>query len=291
MLYLLLATFCSASIALLFKVTESRGNNRIVVSMANYVIASLIAIYFIFKENAYMDFKPSLLIGQSGAVQSNFVILMGLATGVFFLLGFIFYQKSVKESGASLASMFGKLGILLPMVLSIVIWKEYPTKVQWIGILLALMAIILVNSKQNVKVAKVKNISYALILLFIFGGVGDFCNKIFQKYAVISFKPIFLLCVFGTAFILSFSIVKIKKFRVEREALLLGAIVGIPNLFASFFLIEALQYKPATVVFPVYSAGSILIVIVLSRILFKEALRPMDKVAVLMTLCSLFLIQ
>jgi len=97
--------------------------------------------------------------------------------------------------------------------------------------------------------------------------------------------------VFGTAFILSISIILVKKIKLEKEALLFGAIVGIPNLFASFFLIEALRYKSATVVFPIYSAGSILIVIIMSKLFFNEALRTKDKIAVVMTVLSLFLIQ
>lgn len=291
MIYLILATICSASIALLFKVSESRGNNRYVVSMMNYVVASSIALYFIISEHTVDAFALSMVNSGVGVSQSHFVLFTGVITGLFFLLGFIFYQKSVYESGASLASMFGKLGILLPMILSIVIWREYPTNLQWGGILLALAAIIMVNLSSKSDQVATSKMSYALLFLFIFGGFGDFCNKIFQKYAQMTLKPVFLLFVFGTAFVLSFSIILIKKIKVKKEAILIGAIVGVPNLFASFFLIEALRYKSATVVFPVYSAGSILIVIVMSQIFFNEALRTKDKIAVFITVLSLFLIQ
>ncbi|MBF4694784.1 EamA family transporter [Fusibacter ferrireducens] len=285
MIYLILATICSASIVLLFKISNS---NRYVVSMMNYVIASCIAIYFIVTKNTLGVFEFS---SDHSEIGGKFVISIGILTGIFFLLSFIFYQKSVYESGASLASMFGKLGILLPMIFSIVIWREYPTLFQWGGIFLALLAIIMVNIHPKVEQMSKRRMSYTLLLLFIFGGFGDFFNKIFQKYAPITLKPVFLLFVFGTAFMLSFTIILIQKIQVKKEALLIGAMVGVPNYFASFFLIEALRYKSATVVFPAYSAGSILIVIVVSRIFFGETLEKKDKIAVLITVLSLYLIQ
>ncbi|MCD8506348.1 MAG: hypothetical protein LRY37_04665 [Alkalibacterium thalassium] len=51
-----------------------------------------------------------------------------------------------------ISGTIAKLGILIPMIFSILIWREFPTAVQWIGILLSLVAIVVVNlSKRSIK--------------------------------------------------------------------------------------------------------------------------------------------
>ena len=52
MLYLLLAIICSASIALLFKHSETTGMNRYAVTSTNYVTASLVSLLLLYSHPA-----------------------------------------------------------------------------------------------------------------------------------------------------------------------------------------------------------------------------------------------
>lgn len=295
-IYLLLAILSSSSIAMVFKVTEGKSYNRLAVTTYNYLSAFLIALVMIVIE------RPAL--GPGGGSLNEVIVKgsevfsltssavwglsLGPVAGLFFFLSFLFYQKSVKESGASLSGAFGKLGILIPMLLSLLVWKEYPEAIQWVGISLAIFSIILVNNPFG---STRRNFKPALIMLFITGGLAEFMNKLFQNYTVGGYKSIFLFSVFASAFIISAIFLKKSgKPAMKREAFV-GLIVGLPNLFSSFFLIMALEEMKGSVVFPIYSAGSVVMISLGSLLIFGEKLKKLEMISLGMVLVSLIIIN
>lgn len=297
---LMLATLFSASIALLFKYASMHHLNQRLITVSNYAIATLISTVLIVQnqKSALVDFNNSQFITTC---------MIGVATGVFFLMSFSIYQKSVKQNGASISGMFAKLGILIPMIISIVLWNEMPSQIQSLGIIVAMIAIVIANrpiSKNKVNAINAEDgitvntgifsgSVAMLLLLFVVGGFAEFLNKIFQRLVSLEYKPVFLFIVFATAFLLSLIqyIIGDNKPNVKRHALVIGCLIGIPNLFASFFLLNALDVFPAAIVFPAYSAGSILLISVLSVILFKETLYKKDVTAIGLTMVSLILLN
>lgn len=214
MFYLTLAIICSASIALIFKYTEKINANRYVITSANYFIAFAISLFMIVSKgllsgiNRELSFAKdvSLLSGNSGHILSPYSsILWGLIIGgifgSFFFLSFVYYQKSIKENGVGISGTIAKLGILIPMIFSIVIWKEFPSSIQWVGIILSLVSILIVNLSQ--KSLEKLDIKSTIILLFLFGGMAEFSNKFYQKYALNEYKDIFLFALFFVAFLIS----------------------------------------------------------------------------------------
>jgi len=301
MIYLLLAIICSSSIAIIFKFSETNNLNRYAVTTMNYFTAFTVSLVLALVEgnikmglegNFLDEFQDVIIEGNnlfSPMASLIWAIVVGTIAGAFFFLSFVYYQISVRENNVGLAGTFGKLGILVPMSFSIIIWKEFPTSIQWIGIILSLISIIIVNvsfEKQNLK-----DIHMNLILLFFFGGLAEFSNKIFQKYAISEYKSVFLFFVFFIAFIISLMTTIKRKKIIKKIDLLTGILVGIPNLFSSFFLIMALNYIETSIVFPVYSAGSIVIITLVGTLFFKEKLKKKEIIAIFMTIIALILIN
>ena len=231
--------------------------------------------------------------------------VIGLITGVFFLLSFVLYQISVRKNGASLSGMFAKLGILIPMIVSVLVWREIPTMMQMFGICMAMFAIAVANVSSKASIKATHSIKW-LLALFVGGGIAEFSNKIFQKTVSLEYRSLFLFLVFATALVLSilmyYADLKrqgIKSGRREvatgdgniKMSVVVGIFVGIPNLFASYFLLNALNDFPASVVYPAYSAGSILMISILSVVLFKEILYKKDWIAIILTALSLILLN
>lgn len=302
MFYLFLAVLCSASIGLIFKYTETRNTNRYVITSANYFIAfvtSLIMIVYqglltgVRREAAFTE-EVSLMLWDNQYLLSPFSsiiwgVSVGALAGVFFFLSFIFYQKSVKDNGVGISGTFGKLGILIPMIFSIIIWREYPTSIQWVGIVLSLVSIVVVNlSKQSIRKFDLKP---TVLLLFVFGGMAEFSNKIYQQYALNDYKDIFLFTIFFVAFIISITYTVNKKARVTKKDILTGFMVGIPNLFSSYFLIMSLETVRTSVAFPIYSAGSIVLINLGGLLIYRETLARKNQVAIAMTIIALILIN
>ncbi|CCU78723.1 Integral membrane protein [Halanaerobium saccharolyticum subsp. saccharolyticum DSM 6643] len=303
MIYLFLAVLCSSSIALIFKFSESNNLNRYLVTSINYFTAAAISLFLIFNQGIkFFDFNHSdfranfnrvIFEGEglfSAQSSQQWATLIGLAAGIFFFTSFIYYQKSVRENGASLAGTFGKLGILIPMLFAIIIWREYPEDLQWVGILLAISSIILVNFPFKKDLGQALRLN--LIFLFLYGGIAEFSNKIFQKYALVNYKVLFLFWVFFSAFLISsfYSFKKVGRYPKKSE-LLTGFAVGIPNLFSSFFLISALNYLKTAVVFPIFSAGSIVLITAAGCLFFGEKLKTKEWLSILMTVVALILIN
>lgn len=280
MISLALAVSCSASIALLFKKTEGLELNRYVLTSANYLMATCVSLWMTWHsgfENA--QYSQSDLI---------FAVGFGLFSGLFFFLSFAYYQKCVKSCGAGISGTFAKMGILIPMVLSIVIWSEWPFWTQWVGILMALVAVIIASYEKNTVGRSLLN--KLLLFLFFFGGMAEFSTKIFQKYGAIELKSLFLTAVFFSAFLVSTLYALYLKSNWRISALLYGGLVGIPNLFSSFFLIKALTTLSAAIVFPLYSASSILLIAIGSHFIFGEKIERKGKVAMGLTVIAMFFI-
>lgn len=305
MIYLFLAILCSSSIALLFKYTETKGLNRYAVTTMNYVTASTVGLFMVISNLILknQDIKPSFsrlaeeFIGVvvenkglfSEGASISWAIVLGLITGIFYFSCFICYQESVKRNGAALSGTFGRLGILIPMLFSVIMWGELPTVLQIAGILLSLISIIIVNISFNSNEAKGFNI--LLIVLFMLGGMGDFCNKLFQKYSILMYKDLFLFAIFFTAFLLSLYFTFRSKNKVSGKDILFGFLVGVPNLFSSYFLILALNTVATAIAFPAYSAGSILFINIGGMLIYKEKLSLKNKIAVALIVLSLVLIN
>jgi multidrug transporter EmrE-like cation transporter len=131
----------------------------------------------------------------------------------------------------------------------------------------------------------------ALILLFFFGGIAEFSNKIYQQYGVGDYKDLFLLCVFFVAFLISLSYTIHQRSKATKRDILTGFAVGIPNLFSSYFLILSLATVKTSVAFPLYSAGSILLITIGGRVIFGEAISAKNKLAIALTVIALILVN
>jgi len=276
MIYIFLEIICSSSIALLFKYSEIKKLNRYMVTVVNYFIASFVAIILarkiicsIFLGENYLifdNFNNGKMIFEEAIAFST---VLGIITGFIYCISFILYQISVKKSGAGLSSAFGKLGIIVPMGLSIILWNEVPSWYRIVGIIIALFSIVFLyldkDERNKSKTSKI------LIIFSIICGLGEFNNKIFQKYVSINYKEFYLMILFITAFIISIIIAKRNNsLALSRKNLLVGTLIGIPNILNSFFLILALEKANTSIVFSTFSAGTIVLVNFISMLVFKE---------------------
>lgn len=288
MIYLLLAIICSALLPNIFRLGKQKEVNEPVVITTNYVIASIV-----FLTSTIISGKMHFLTQYTElqAVEQNsvlFAIILGLGSGLFYYGGFYYYQKSVYLSGPSLASAFGKMGVLIPMILSILLWKEIPEFIQWIGVALALLAIIIIAI--NPSEMKLNNIHPALIIFFFLGGLGDFANKVFEKYCLLEHNTIFLFFVFFTALLISIK-ATIKVSKKKRWDYIIGIFIGVPNLLASYFLILALSKIDAVIVYPIFSGGTIILTSIISLIAFKERLKKKEYIGIILMITAVALIN
>lgn len=277
MIYLLLAICSSAAIAVIMRISADKVKANISMLAANYVVCTFLGA-------AYAGFSvvPTKTEGFPVAVG------LGVIGGFLYMGGFVLLQRNTAKNGIVLSQIFMKLGLLVPIAVSVLFFKEIPTWLQVIGFCIAVIAIILINLKRDVKSA---GFSIGLILLLLVGGGGDAMAKFFEVLGNPALDDQFLMYIFFTAFVLCLLLALGKKERPGKMDLLFGAIIGVPNFFSSKFLLGALMQLPGVVVYPTFSVGTILVVTLIGVLVFKERLVKLQWIVLIAILVALIMLN
>ena len=134
MFYLIMAIASSSLVSIMMRVGEGRVKNNISMLSVNYFICMIFAV-------GYTGIDNLFLIGEGLGT----AIGLGTVNGFFYILSLVLFQNSVKQNGVVLSSIFMKLGIMMPLVISIILFKEKPGIIQIVGFIIAAAAIVLIN--------------------------------------------------------------------------------------------------------------------------------------------------
>ena len=263
MLYLLLAIASSAIISILMRFSEKHIKTEMGMFMANY--AACVLLSFLFMNKGVDYFASTSLAPMLG---------LGVISGVLYLVSFLFLKFNMKHNGIVMASTFMKLGVLIPTLMAIIIFREVPKATQIIGIILSLIAIVLLHFEkeglQSEKTSGQTNKKVWLLLLLLLSGITDSMANIYEKVGSASVKDGYLLITFATAFLLTVYFTLTGKEKVSGKDLLFGLLIGIPNYFSARFLLLALGEVAAVLVYPMYSVATMITIALAGVFIFKE---------------------
>ncbi len=278
MIYLILATLSSASVGIIMRLSEKKVKANVSMLAMNYIICFLCA-------GAFSGIGNMLPVGTEGL---RWTLGISVFNGFFYLAGFIYLQSCVKKNGVVLSTTFIKLGLLVPMVVSVVLFKEMPTILQITGFVITILAIILMNYEKGEDVGK---FSFSLILLLLAGGSCDAMSKVFEEMGNPVLENQFLFYTFICAFLMAAGLAIYRKEKPSLTEVFFGTIIGVPNYFSARFLLRALTTIPAVIVYPSYSVGTIVIVTLVGMLLFKEKLGKRQKIALASILVALVMLN
>lgn len=255
---LILAILSSVLISLIMRFSSEKVRHNVSMLSMNYLTCMLLGAFFSGTGNL-VPRDPEL----------PWVILVGAFNGLLYLAGFIAFQSSVRKNGMVLSALFMKLGLLVPMVLSIFLFREIPGGAQIVGFLLALGAIVLMNLQKDMALS---GSALGLLSVLLLGGSADAMSKVFEELGPGHLSQHFLLYTFASAFLLSLAVVAFKKQKFGKWEIFFGVLIGIPNFFSAKFLLGALTTLDAVIVYPTYSVASLLVITLAGIFLFREKL-------------------
>ena len=258
MLFLCLAILSSCAISLLMRISARRISARLSMLGINYLVCTLLGA-------VYAGFD--LVCPQVSGFPMT--VVLGAVSGILFLGGFVLFQYNTEKNGIVLSSIFMKLGLLVPMTVSVLVFREMPTWSQITGFCIALAAIVLLNLKKE---KSQRRFAWQLFAMLLMCGGADVMSKIFETLGPAALADQFLFYTFAVALLLCVVLVVWRKERPGIRELLFGTAIGIPNFFASKFLLLSLKALPAVVVFPSFSIGTMLVATVAGVLFFKERL-------------------
>lgn len=280
MIYLILAIISSAMISVLMRISEKYISNNVSLLAVNYVTCSVLAALYA---------GPAQLIPSGNNATAT--LGLGAVSGIFFLSGFLMMQWNISKNGVVMTATFMKLGVLVPITMSVIVFRETPGIPQLLGYVGALSAILMIHfdgSKNDTGRAKSR---LALILLLLIGGLGDTMPKICEQVLGTEMGSHFLFYNFFTALILCTALIFIKKQRLGKWELLFGFIIGIPNYFSTRFLLLSLNTVPAVIAYPTYSVSTLVVIALAGLLFFREKLSRRHAIAMGIILVSLALLN
>lgn len=240
-IYIILCTIASVSIAHFFKVSEKKKLSTLRVITINYLVAFPIAFIL------YESHEHTIVFSQ----EFIFPGLLALLTGIVFIFNFFIYSKSVDRNGVGISIAAMRISLIVPVLLSTMWYKEFLSLKQWLGLMLVFVVLYLLLPNKKSLMQEATNAGWLLPVLFVMTAVGDAALKVYEAdFSRLISKGEFMGFVFLTAFLVGIALILLRReWTFTKKEFLIGACIGIPNLLAATFLLEALERMNGAVVF------------------------------------------
>ena len=267
MIYLLLNIVFASAFMLIIKWVQDREREDVVtVGAINYISACLLIL-------------PGFLQNSPGTFSLT-AAMTGGTMGSCYFIAYFFVIYSIRKIGASSSTVIAVLSILLPITCGIFIWNESPNRFQVAGIGLALLSLGLIGGNS----AKIPNditpkkpgpawiTPVVLVVFFLLAGTARLSQETFKHVSTSDQRPTFLFVAFAVAAIPSLCVLAFRRRPVLVREFVLGFALGSANYLQTHFILKSLQYFEGFVVFPITSAGALILTTVIATWLLHERL-------------------
>lgn len=271
---------------LLIKWAQVREREDVVtVGAINYIVGAL----WIVPQCLQMEFS-----GDTSAAA-----VTGGVLGICYFVAYFFVIYAIKWIGAASATVITALSILVPVGCGILIWEEQPSSWQSIGVILAICSLLLVGSRQQESSVKADEPRtekawlrpVVLTLFFVLAGTSRLAQEAFKHESDPLHRPVFLASAFIVASIPSVILLAARRRRVSLRELGMGVAMGMSNILQTQFLLQALKSYEGFVVFPVSSAGGLLLITLIATRLLGEKLNRRRTIGIVLASCALVLLN
>ena len=186
----------------------------------------------------------------------------------------IFSILAINCGSLSLTSLAISYSLLIPTVFGLLFWGDEPTPFFFIGLAFLIVSLLLINSKDGeIKITP----KWALFVLIAFLGNG-LCSTIQNGYAKLhsTGNSEFMLIALFAVFVAMLTMSIFRERPLLSPSLKGGwyfmAICGIANGAVNLFVILLSPRMDSSIMFPLISAGGIVLTSLVSILLYKERL-------------------
>ena len=277
MFWLIAACLLSFGFGQLWKWSQRRGLSAPAVITTNYlVIATILLLYFYWRDT----------LSFTGPV-----LLVGGATGFSFIISMLVMTHALERAQVGIVLTSFRLSILVPIVYGIFVWGETAAALQYLGIALALLSLVLMTRRPAAAQAPGADNSLWLILA-IFGlqGISHCCLR-WVHYADLDPLRMHVLCITAlTAGLLGALFVAFHRQWPTTRELTMGMGIGLFNLVALGASLTALSHFQGTLFFPINGSAVVILDNLCAQYIWREAFSRTGLVGVALGVVSILLI-
>lgn len=296
MIYLVGSIVLASYLTLSFKAVERLGIDNFQAIVFNYITCVITG------SIVNGSFPNSEAIHQSWFGWACFM-------GFVFIFLFNIVAFTAQKISVSAASVAYKLSLVIPFGFSIYLYNEKLTALKFLGIIVALVAVVLtclppkqkMPSDPRTQPAVTKTNKYLLILmpvlLFIGSGLLDTMIKyVEQRYLDEANNNIYLITAFASAATIGaitlIILVISGRQKLSWKAMLAGAAIGIPNYFSIWCLLRVLKdYQGnSSAIIPINNMGIVLFSAIVAWLVFREKLSLINLTGIALAISAIALI-
>ena len=284
MIYLLLSILASTAIFVTFKLFERFKINTLQAIVVNYFTAS-----------AFGVLSYEAKINTLEIINSKW-FYGAILLGFLFISVFNLMALTAQRNGLSVASVAGKMSVIIPVVFGLYAYNESLGFQKIFGIVLALIAVYLTAIKTKTSISWRQGLLLPF-LLFLGSGVIDASLKYFETaYVPKNGVPVFSATIFGCAAIIGLLILIYKSinhnFKFEIKNAIGGIILGVINYYSIIYLLKALQYKglESSTLFTVNNVAIVMVSTLLGLFLFRESISKKNWLGISLAIVSILLV-
>ena len=290
-LFLILQILFGSAFLLFIKWAQNRGQENIVtIGLLNYVIAAVAIL-------------PFFVVTQAGSTPSAGAMVTGATMGGSYFIAYFFVIFAIRWIGASGSTVISVLSIVVPIACGVFIWNEEPNVAQLVGIVLALSSLLLIGGRKSTA-APAEVIPAGLpitqrrwfrpvilLIFFLLCGASRLAQEAFKHVCEPDQRPVFLLAAFSIAGLPSLAALLWRQRWPSAGEWGFGIAMGLVNALQTQFILQALYYFDGFVVFPVTSAGGLMLTVLVATGLLGEELTGRSRVGIGLAVAALILLN
>lgn len=291
MAYLLLGILFNVAIFIAFRTFAKFGVRTLPAIVINYYVCVLTGLVFL----GNLRGIPAMLSLE------NKWMYFALFLGFLFIITFYMMAVTTQRLSVTVSSIAAKMSLAIPVIFSLFIFQiesKSFNALNYLGILLAFLAIYLSSLKKKEKGDELAVKNWGLLLLpvgvFVCSGIIDTTiNYTTYTYLTDAEAGIFPLVIFFVAGVIGTGLQLARKEKTGIKELIGGIGLGVPNYFSIYFIVKALAAfeNNGAFFYPILNINIILFSSLFAIIFFKEKLLPVNKMGLGLAVLAILLLS
>lgn len=284
MLLIILAILSSTGILICFKSLAKYKIEILPAIVINYIVAGFLGYFLSHKSISIQHlFKQDWLF-------------LALLIGILFIIVFFIIGKSSQKAGITITGLASKMSFVIPIMFSILYFKESVNSMMLIGFTIAIASIILAVYKPPNKSTKIKHV-WLPISLFLGAGLVDTLVKYSQEtFLTEGGAPLFSLVLFAIAALAGLISLYIKNKSLNElfklKTIIGGSLLGIFNFGSLYYLIASLNSSgfSSSIIFSMLNIGIVALSLIFGLFIYKEKISKLNYLGVALAFTAIIIL-
>jgi len=233
---------------------------------------------------------------SSGLVFPPRVLLIGFCGGAFASLALFLFQAGLRYGKISTSWLLINLATSIPILLSIVVFKEQLNAAKVVGILLVLCAVFMMwwDKRVDTQAAQAAESGAAtghsaassakwlglMLLAFLMQGLAGSSQKVLVEAKAGEYVWQFYIVLYWTGFLIMLLLSLFREGRPNTREFVTALVMAVCSVVGNVSITTAMNTVKGVVAYPVANGGSLTLVVLAGVLFFREKVHPVGIVGI-----------